>query len=271
MAGAYGLDTEQSDAAASGGGVSGGERVWAWSLDEPVGRGADGGGDCAGRAGRVHRAAEEAGYAGGGATRHPGRQGDREYVFYLFCGGGDGVAVAADAVFCARGGDGFSARAGDEGRVFGVGRERDAAKRLGEGAGSVAMEPGIVRGDEVRVFLLFGIGAGVDARAGGAAGSGDDGYARGDSGGCADAGLDDGSLLRGARFARAGGGMEISGEQFVDDERGGRSAGRRRMSDSGEQGRRVGAFFDIDGTLVPEPSLEKRLFREWRRTGAIGG
>jgi HAD superfamily hydrolase (TIGR01490 family) len=41
------------------------------------------------------------------------------------------------------------------------------------------------------------------------------------------------------------------------------------MSGAGEQERRVGAFFDIDGTLVPEPSLERRLFRELRRTGAI--
>lgn len=29
------------------------------------------------------------------------------------------------------------------------------------------------------------------------------------------------------------------------------------------------AFFDIDGTLVPEPPLERRLFRELRRRGAI--
>lgn len=41
------------------------------------------------------------------------------------------------------------------------------------------------------------------------------------------------------------------------------------MSGAGEQERRIGAFFDIDGTLVPEPSLERRLFRELRRTGAI--
>jgi HAD superfamily hydrolase (TIGR01490 family) len=41
------------------------------------------------------------------------------------------------------------------------------------------------------------------------------------------------------------------------------------MSGTGEQERRVAAFFDIDGTLVPEPSLERRLFRELRRTGAI--
>ena len=41
------------------------------------------------------------------------------------------------------------------------------------------------------------------------------------------------------------------------------------MSDAFEQERRVAAFFDIDGTLVPEPSLERRLFRGLRRTGAI--
>jgi phosphoserine phosphatase len=31
----------------------------------------------------------------------------------------------------------------------------------------------------------------------------------------------------------------------------------------------IAAFFDIDGTLVPEPSLERRLFASLRRTGAI--
>jgi HAD superfamily phosphoserine phosphatase-like hydrolase len=41
------------------------------------------------------------------------------------------------------------------------------------------------------------------------------------------------------------------------------------MSGAGEQERPIAAFFDIDGTLVPEPSLERRLFRELRRTGAI--
>ena len=41
------------------------------------------------------------------------------------------------------------------------------------------------------------------------------------------------------------------------------------MSGAVEQERRVAAFFDIDGTLVPDPSLERRLFRELRRTGAI--
>jgi HAD superfamily hydrolase (TIGR01490 family) len=41
------------------------------------------------------------------------------------------------------------------------------------------------------------------------------------------------------------------------------------MSGAGEQERRAAAFFDIDGTLVPEPSLERRLFRQLRREGAI--
>ncbi len=41
------------------------------------------------------------------------------------------------------------------------------------------------------------------------------------------------------------------------------------MNGAAEQGRRAAAFFDIDGTLVPEPSLERRMFRELRRAGAI--
>jgi len=32
---------------------------------------------------------------------------------------------------------------------------------------------------------------------------------------------------------------------------------------------RVAAFFDLDGTLVPEPSLEQRFFSELRRNGAL--
>jgi HAD superfamily hydrolase (TIGR01490 family) len=41
------------------------------------------------------------------------------------------------------------------------------------------------------------------------------------------------------------------------------------MSGAEGQKRSVAAFFDIDGTLVPEPSLERRLFRELWRTCAI--
>ena len=41
------------------------------------------------------------------------------------------------------------------------------------------------------------------------------------------------------------------------------------MSDAQVQQRRAAAFFDIDGTLVAEPSLESRLFLELQRRGAI--
>jgi HAD superfamily hydrolase (TIGR01490 family) len=41
------------------------------------------------------------------------------------------------------------------------------------------------------------------------------------------------------------------------------------MSGAPYQQNRTAAFFDIDGTLVPEPSLERRLFRELQRRSAI--
>jgi HAD superfamily hydrolase (TIGR01490 family) len=39
-------------------------------------------------------------------------------------------------------------------------------------------------------------------------------------------------------------------------------------AESGEK-QRMAAFFDVDGTLIPEPSLERRLFRAVRQSGAI--
>jgi len=41
------------------------------------------------------------------------------------------------------------------------------------------------------------------------------------------------------------------------------------MSSEAQAERSVAAFFDIDGTLVPEPSLERRMFRALRVGGAI--
>jgi len=35
------------------------------------------------------------------------------------------------------------------------------------------------------------------------------------------------------------------------------------------EARRIAAFFDVDGTLVPEPALETRMFRKLRRAGKI--
>ena len=38
------------------------------------------------------------------------------------------------------------------------------------------------------------------------------------------------------------------------------------MSGVSRDGKRIAAIFDLDGTLLPEPSLERRLFRELRRS-----
>ena len=38
------------------------------------------------------------------------------------------------------------------------------------------------------------------------------------------------------------------------------------MSGVSREGKRIAAIFDLDGTLLPEPSLERRLFRELRRS-----
>ena len=39
------------------------------------------------------------------------------------------------------------------------------------------------------------------------------------------------------------------------------------VENAGAQG--IAAFFDVDGTLIPEPSLERRFFRAVRQSGAI--
>jgi len=41
------------------------------------------------------------------------------------------------------------------------------------------------------------------------------------------------------------------------------------MSAGGQTSERAAAFFDLDGTLIPEPSLEQRFFQELRQSGAI--
>src|SRR5260370_3215308 len=164
------MDAEQSDAAASRGGVRGGVPVRAWGVGEPNGGGAHRSGHRVGCIGRASRREEKNGYAGGRGTGHPGRSDDRKCVFHVFRGGGNGVAVAAGFVFCARGGDGFLARAGNEGGTFRLGRERDVADLVGAGAGGVALEPGVVCGEEVPVVRLFGVGGGAAAWAGGGGG-----------------------------------------------------------------------------------------------------
>src|SRR5258707_1627680 len=157
----HGLDTEQGDAVAGAGGICGGESIWARSVGEPDGSGADSGVDRTRCAGRTHRANKEAGDSHGSADRHFGRPDDRERVLHLFRGRGDGVAVAACVFLRARGGDGFSSRPGRARRAFRMGREHDAADLVGTGAGGFAVEPRTVCGDEMLVFLLFGVGTGA--------------------------------------------------------------------------------------------------------------
>jgi HAD superfamily hydrolase (TIGR01490 family) len=41
------------------------------------------------------------------------------------------------------------------------------------------------------------------------------------------------------------------------------------MNEEGAGTQGIAAFFDVDGTLIPEPSLERRFFRAVRQSGAI--
>ena len=41
------------------------------------------------------------------------------------------------------------------------------------------------------------------------------------------------------------------------------------MNEAGAATQRIAAFFDVDGTLIPEPSLERRFFRAVRHSGAM--
>src|SRR5712672_592005 len=168
LAGAYAMDTEQSDIFASPGGIRGGVLIRARAVGQPYGRGAHRCVHSSGRTGWAPRAEEEDGHAGWRATGHPGRSNDRERVLHLFRGRRDGVALAAGFIFCARGSNGLPAGAGDEIGTFRVGCKRHAADLVGEGSGGIALEPRFVRGDEVLVLLLSGVGTGADARAGGA-------------------------------------------------------------------------------------------------------
>lgn len=48
-----------------------------------------------------------------------------------------------------------------------------------------------------------------------------------------------------------------------------RSEARNLKEINGEKNARIAAFFDLDGTLLPLPSLERRFFRALRRRGEI--
>ncbi len=188
--------------------------------------------------------------------------------------------MAADFLFCARGGDRFFAGLGDARGALRVGRERDAADVVGTGAGGLALEPRFVRGDEVLVLLLFGIGVGVDARAFGVAGRNDPGFALAGSSWRARFDVDDGGVLFVTRIAGVGGRMAVCFERGPSAQSEESSAGSdvmrkeakevKEVEEVEEKSGGIAAFFDLDGTLLPLPSLEWRFFRMLRYRKLVG-
>src|SRR5689334_7862011 len=276
LAGAYAMDPEQSDTLASPSGIRGGLLIWARGVGQSYRSGAHRGVHRAGRIGWVPRPEEEDGYAGWCATGHFGRPHDRECVLHVFRRSGNGVALAADFIFRARRSNGLLAWAGDEIGTFRVGRKRHAADLVGEGSGGIALEPGAIRGNEMSVLLLLGIGACFDSRTCRAHREFGGGCAHSNSRRCAYFDMDDGGVLPGARATRSDRRMEIHrGKRWASARgkkrraggpvRGPRAAEKvNEVDEVKETSKGVAAFFDLDGTLIPLPSLERRLFRTLR-------
>jgi HAD superfamily hydrolase (TIGR01490 family) len=188
--------------------------------------------------------------------------------------------MAASFLFCARSGDGFSARAGHARGALRVGRERDAANVVGPCTGRVALEPRIVCSDEMSLLLLFGVGIGIDARACGALGRNDRGLVRVDSRWRAHFDVDDSGVLFVTWIAGAGGGMALCFERrpsAPSEESGAGGDVMRRevkevkeVEEVTEKNAGIAAFFDLDGTLAPLPSVEWRFFRMLRYRKFVG-
>src|SRR5580692_4811498 len=271
----YAVDTEQSDCAASGRRICRGEPVWARAVDESCGGWADGRGHCPGCFGWAPRAAEESGDAGRRADRYPGRPHDRERLFHLFRCGGHGVPVATGSLLCARCGDGLSAWAGHACGALRLGRERHARNVVGTSAGGLALEPRSVCGHEMLVFLLPRIGVGADARARGATGKNDPGFACVGALWRSCAYVDDGGVLFVAWIAGAGRRVALCfgggpGSRREENRAGGVVMVQKKEKEVEEQNGGVGAFFDLDGTLMPLPSIEKRFFSTLKFRRIIG-
>src|SRR5690242_13956783 len=248
-------------------------------MAQSPGRGLDRGLHRSRRSRRAYRAQEKNGHARRRATRHSRRSYDRKRVLHLLRRCRHGFSVAADSFFCARRGYRLSARARAEGWALRLGRECVAASMVGPSLGRLALEPRSLRGDEVPMLLLFGTGAGADARACRAAHRHHRGCACHDScrRACADVG--NCGVLRGARASRSAGGLEVlRGGRQREPRSKPRGAGGGLMENSevrdlknvnAEKNAKIAAFFDLDGTLLPLPSLERRFFRTLRRRREI--
>src|ERR1700743_146050 len=283
----YALDAQSSDLPPRCGRIRGGVSVWPRTLAEPQRCGADGGVHRFGRTRWAYRAAEKSGDTCGRTNRHSWRSDDRERLFHVFRGSRDGVVVAAGFLFRARSRDGFSARARVESGVFRLGRcERDAANMVGTVDGRLAVEPRIVRRDEVYVFLLSRARVGADARPSGADRRAYARDAHRDSQRRRGAHFGHGGVLFCSRDSSADGRVAVHRGKCCaggDGENGGRESFREEDGmkpvvhiDSSNAFRlrevdasRVAAFFDIDGTLLPLPSLERRFVSELRRERLI--
>jgi HAD superfamily hydrolase (TIGR01490 family) len=191
--------------------------------------------------------------------------------------------MAASFLLCARGGDRLFAWLSDARGTLRVGRERDATNLVGAGAGGVAMEPRFVCGDEVPLLLLPGSGVSADAWTRGVARRNERGHAWVDPGWRARFDVDDGGVLFAARIAGVGGGMALcfKREPSAQSEESGAGGDVMRkeaeevqeakeVKDATEKNAGIAAFFDLDGTLMPLPSLEKRFFAMLRYRKFIG-
>src|SRR5579862_992903 len=114
------------------------------------------------------------------------------------------------------------------------------------------------------VLLLPGIGVGTDAWASSIARGNDRGFACDGASWrtCADA--RDGSVLLATRRTGAGRRMEVCRGKHQ------RNATSQGICAGVDVIARVATFFDLDGTLIPGPSLEKRLLRILHRQGLLG-
>lgn len=253
-------DTQSSNRYASGCGVCGCGSVHIFRARAGGGHrgcGADDCGDCFGRSGRLFGADARVGYAAGRATGYFGRPGRGELVLHIFCGGWVDFALVADFIFCPRDGDGFSAWARESRGAQRIWEYFDAGDLVGAGAGGFAGKPRGLCDFEVRVFLLSGIAGAGRAVARELVGRERALFAFAD---WANFGWRCGSVLHRAGCAGGLGGAAVS------------CGGRAETADAKDRGdwgdtvnavdvgaETVGAFFDLDGTLLPAPSLEWRF------------
>src|SRR6185437_14967825 len=170
-------------------------------------------------------------------------------------------AVGAGSVFRSRHVDGFSSESGGARGAQRVRRKFDAANMVGTRAGRFTRQPGRLWRDEMPLLLLSR--RGTDARAV-ASGSSLTRASRMGARGGRSVGAGNGRVLldssRTCFVGRAA--LFFRGVGYTSED----NCGRRAMSREGN----VGAFFDLDGTLLSAPSVERRFIFFLLMRGLIG-